>query len=176
MAKKILQDIIKVKNYSDNQSDKKIEKISYKEREFSRIVAKDDSDYSVSQIRENNIGPRYGLWFVALFAVVFLLFAVSFLFSGAKVTISPKTEDLVLNQNLNAIKDSSNDNDLSFDLVTIAGQETKAVQGGEAKDVVLKANGTVIIYNAFSSFPQTFSMNTRLEGSNGKIYKTEVKN
>jgi len=37
------------------------------------------------------------------------------------------------------------------------------------------AIGTVIIYNAFSPSAQTLSIDTRLEGSNGKIYKTEAK-
>jgi hypothetical protein len=37
------------------------------------------------------------------------------------------------------------------------------------------ATGTMVIYNAFSSAPQTLNINTKLEGSNGKIYKTDTK-
>ena len=177
--KKLLQDMVK-KNNPNSRTIREIEKPSKKES--IRIIIKDDSNYIVPKIKNNNggnnsVGFRYGLWFVALIAVIFLLFAISFLFSGAKVTVNPKTQDLVLNQNLDAIKDSGNgsgNDNLSFDLMAISGQETKTIQGGPAKDVALKAKGTVRIFNAFSAMPQKLAMNTRLIGSNGKIYKTEA--
>ncbi|MDQ3244790.1 MAG: hypothetical protein M3P22_00350, partial [bacterium] len=37
------------------------------------------------------------------------------------------------------------------------------------------AKGVVILYNAFSPTPQKLDIDTRLEGSNGKIYKTNTK-
>jgi hypothetical protein len=52
-----------------------------------------------------------------LIAMVFLFFAVSFLFSGAKITVSPKTVDLTLNDSFSASKDSANIGSLPFDLV-----------------------------------------------------------
>ena len=117
---------------------------------------------------------RYYLWFVALFSVVFCFFAISFLFSSAEVTVYSKMKDVVLNQNLFAIKNSNTEN-LSFDLVVISGEENKIIQASEKKYTTEAAVGTAVIYNAFSSSPQTLSIDTRLEGSNGKIYKTKIK-
>jgi len=181
MAKKLLQDMVKTKDLNstpkinrDSFFERKEEKNS-KKREIPRIIIKDDADYRAPKINQNDNGPRYGLWFIALIALAFLFFAVSFLFSGAKVTVIPKTQDLTLSQNFNAIKDSTTEGDLPFDLVAISGQETKTVQGGEATDVTLKATGMVKIFNVFSTVPQTLAVNTKLEGSNGKIYNTQNK-
>ena len=182
MAKKILQDMVKTKDTVSNPKknrdvfykQEEAEKI-YRKNEAPRIVIKDDSEYRASKIDQDDNGPRYGLWSVALIAVVFLLFAISFLFSGAKVTVIPKTQDLTLSQNFNAIKDSTDVNSLPFDLAAISGQETVNVQGGEAKDVLTKATGMVKFFNAFNTSPQTLALNTKLEGSNGKIYKIQSK-
>ena len=128
--------------------------------------------------RELNLGPndndsRYGLWIIALISVVFLLFAFSFLFSGAKITVNPKVKNLTLNQNLNGTKESKDS--LSFSVVSFSGEETKSIQGGEEKEVTESAKGTVVIFNTFSASPQILSIDTRLEGSNGKMYKTDSK-
>ncbi len=117
---------------------------------------------------------RYGLWLLAGIALIFLFFAVSLLFSKAEITIKPETETLSLNGNFSASKDKSAAG-LSFDLVSLSGDESKVLQGGEEKQVSVPAAGTVLIYNDYSASPQTLDVNTRLEGSNGKIYKTDKK-
>jgi hypothetical protein len=121
----------------------------------------------------DNVGrSRYGLWVVAGVAVIFLFFAVSFMFSKALITINPKISDIPYNQNLQAVKDTDEDT-LSFDLVVLSGEEKKTLRGGEVTDLAVKARGTVVIYNNFNTVPQKLAIDTRLEGSNGKIYKTE---
>lgn len=114
---------------------------------------------------------RNPLWFVALIAVVCLFFALSFLFSRASVTITPRSKQVTLNENLSAVKDSSSD-ELPFDVVAISGDETKTLAGAEQKYQETNAKGTVIIYNAYGPSSQRLDINTRLVGSNGKIYKT----
>lgn len=112
-----------------------------------------------------------GLWIVAIISIIIFIFALSFLFARAEVTVYPKIKDVTLNQNLSAIKDLNPDG-LAFDLVIISGEDTKEVAGGEVKEVALPAKGMVYMYNAFSALPQKLAINSRLEGSNGKIYKT----
>ncbi len=116
---------------------------------------------------------KHTLWFVALASFIFFIFAVSFLFTGAKITVNPKIRDLPLDQIFSAVKDGSTE-DLPFDLVVLSGEESKTIAGGEETDVVKRAEGTVLIYNAFSSANQRLDIDTRLEGSNGKIYKTKT--
>lgn len=120
-----------------------------------------------------NKGTRYALWLVAVVSLVFFLFALSHLFAEAVVTVNPKTKDVILNENLSAGRDRADT--LSFDLVVISGEEDKIVLATEEKEISQKAEGIVLFYNTFSSSPQTLNINTKLEGSNGKIYKTQTK-
>ena len=158
MPKYLLQDMVKVKRVSPEtqipQEKVRLETALPAKNQASRI--------------------RYTLWFVAIISIMFFLFALSHLFLNAVVTVNPKMQDLTLNENLSAAKDSNN-NGLFFNLLVdnISGEENKNIQANVKKNVSNKATGMVVIFNAFSSAPQRLSIDTRLEGSNGKIYKTE---
>ena len=173
MSKHLLEDMVKVKHINKEIKKEKIweprKEIEVKEmRETIEIRETIGTNHPKNR-------SRYMLWFVALVSVVFLFFALSFLFGKAEVSITPKTQDIVLNnESLSAGKDSSS-GALSFDLVVINGDENKIIQANGEKDVSSKATGTVVIYNAFSSSAQALNIDTRLEGSNGKIYKTLTK-
>lgn len=156
MPKNLLQDMVKIK-HSRNE----VRNTTSKELEAEEVK------------KEDRGKSQYTLWFVAIISVVFFLFALSYLFSNAIVTVNPKTKNLVLNENLSASKNGNADV-LSFDLVVISGEENKTVQATEQKNISQKATGKVRIYNNFSSSPQKLNIDTRLEGSNGKIYKTET--
>ncbi|KKT00935.1 MAG: hypothetical protein UW07_C0003G0011 [Candidatus Nomurabacteria bacterium GW2011_GWF2_43_8] len=166
MSKHFLEDMIKDKRR--RMGTEKVRKPELKEVWEEPEEAK---EIKTSQAKNR---PRYMLWLVALISAAFCFFALSFLFSKAEVLVDPKAQDVSLNENLSASKDSS-DNGLFFDLVVISGEESKSVPASGEKDVTEKATGTVVIYNAFSSSSQTLSIDTRLEGSNGKIYKTQAK-
>ncbi len=114
---------------------------------------------------------RYGLWIVALISVIFLFFAFSYMFSSADISITPKAQDVSLNATLSAAKDPTSP--LPFDLIVISGEETRKVKTDKKDEMGTPARGTVILYNAFSPNSQILTIDTRLEGSNGKIYKTE---
>ena len=114
---------------------------------------------------------RLSLWILATASVIFLFFAVSFIFSKAVVTINPKVKDISLNNSFSADKDTSSQG-LVFNLVVIGGEEKKAIPSTTTKAVTASATGVVTLYNAFSTSSMTLAINTQLDGSNGKIYKT----
>ena len=188
MPKNLFQDMVKVKRERREEARQSLlsDRPEEPEREYTVPVnqvkspvaaesprnARDAREEFNHEFMEPIGGRRPRLWGVALISVVFFLFALSFLFTKAEVTVNPKIEDLILNENLSATKDASSDN-LPFEVVIIPGQEERIVAGGELKDVSLSAKGTAIIYNSYSSATQRLDINTRLEGSNGKIYKTE---
>lgn len=185
MAKKILQDLVKVKKDSfksqlgDGLEKKRVEAIKIPITIKKDLFRKKQEDREEEFFKEeydnnpniNNNTSKYGIWTIAFCSVIFLLFAISFLFAGAKVTVNPKVQSFALNQDLTALKDTSDDSSLSFDLVAISGEETKTVQGGAAQDIALKAGGKIKVFNVFSESPQILSINTKLDGSNGKVYK-----
>ena len=167
MSKNTFQDIVKIKNSP---------KISINQKKIfhSDIKKNTPIPLNLSNTKEKRSVSNNMLWFVALISVIFLFFAMSFLFSTATITINPKIKDFVLNKTIVATK-STNTDVLSYDLVSLSGEEVKEISGGEEKDWEVYAKGSILIYNTFSASPQALSENTRLEGSNGKIYKTKNK-
>lgn len=153
MPKYLLQDLVKVKNIKKGAIEPELKKF---------------------RVKQDSKKPRFKLWFVAVISIVFFLFALSYLFSRATVTVNPKMQDIILNKNLSANKDDSA-NTLPFDLVVISGEENKIMQTTERKNILQKAQGIAVIYNTFSSSSQALDIDTRLEGSNGKIYKTKTR-
>ena len=167
MSKYLLEDMVKAKRISQ-EINKEPASIEMRERiEIIEIIETD--------INHNPKKSRYFLWFIAFISAIFCFFAISLFFAKAQVVVNPKTEDVVLNENLSADKDSNTNSGLSFDLVVIPGEESKNIPVTGEKDVSTKAIGTVCIFNTYSSSPQNLDIDTRLEGSNGKIYKTQVK-
>ncbi len=157
MPKNLLQDMVKVKHASREKQ------IFSEEVRYEKILRTKNKEKKPR---------RYKLWLIALVSLTFFIFAVSHLFSKVVVTVNPKIKDVVLNENLSASKDGSAET-LPFDSIIISGEESKMVQTTEEKEVSLKAEGVVVIYNAFGSAPQMLSVDTRLIGSNNKTYKTK---
>lgn len=175
MPKYLFEDMIRNKRQRQGAG-KEIQEIKKepesKEKPILEII------YKVPEIKEARViysksRGRYMLWIIAGVSITFCLFALSFLFSKAEIVVDPKTKEVVLNENLSA--DLNSNNSLPFNLVVFDDTESKTIKATGEKDMAEKAVGTTIIYNAFSSVPQTLSVDTRLEGSNGKIYKTETK-
>ncbi|MFA6076531.1 MAG: hypothetical protein WC735_00465 [Candidatus Paceibacterota bacterium] len=177
MSKNLFQDMVKIKRINR-------EKQTLENEERSELLSRDaiplrraetpvqKDTYDVPDRQNNKSRPRYMLWVIAVISLVFFLSSISFLFLKAVVTVNPKMKDVVLNQNFSASLNGGVEG-LPFDLIVISGEEEKKVLTTGTKDVSEKARGVVLIYNNFSSSSQRLDVDTRLEGSNGKIYKTE---
>ncbi|MFA5931799.1 MAG: hypothetical protein WC793_00260 [Candidatus Paceibacterota bacterium] len=163
MAKHLLEDMVRVKNIKKTPIKIEPPKIEpFKNERIPEIEVK----YSKNK-------SRYMLWFVALISVVFCFFAISFLFAKAEISVNLKTKDVVLNENLSALINSNTDV-LPFELTHLSGDTSKTIVL-EERDLKENAKGKIVVYNKFSSSPQTLAIDTRLEGSNNKIYKTKTK-
>ncbi len=177
MPKNLFQDMVKVKRESKsvNKGTLGATRIEAKETPSSMVIPQEEKMTPIKQkIKENDGSQRTSsvFWIIAGVCLLFFIFALSYLFSQATVTVNPKTESFALNENFSASLDGGEDV-LSFDLVVLSGEEQKIVQITEVEDVSKKAEGMVVLYNSFSSVAQKLDINTRLEGSNNKIYKTE---
>ncbi|HEV7423833.1 MAG TPA: hypothetical protein VGO21_01455 [Candidatus Paceibacterota bacterium] len=181
MPKNLLQDMVRIKRVRA-KVEKPIVNTEAKEPIKEPIKKQKHIHYEEPHIdflgqakKEGKSGGTRKLWIVAFISLVFLFFALSYAFSKATVTINPKIQDIVLNnENLSASKNGAG-GALAFNLVVISGEEDKMVETTLQKDISQIAQGAAVLYNAFSSSPQTLSINTKLEGSNGKIYKTQAK-
>jgi hypothetical protein len=183
--KKLLQDVVKKNNLNQNKHSsvvfKKEEKetisgnpslknINESKKENNRLKEIDFLYARKNQGYKNTKNTNYGMWTLAFFAVLFLLFSFSFVFSSVKITINPKIEDTFINKDITAFKNSDSDA-LVFDLMSLSEEVTVSLEGKEEVEVLIPAKGNVVIYNTLNS-SQPLLIDTRLEGSNGKIYKT----
>ena len=121
------------------------------------------------------IGPvgrsRYMLWTVAFASVAFMLLALSFVWSSAEVNVYPKIDNVALDENFSA--SSLPGAALAFDLVKLSGEKTKMLKATEEKKIAEKATGIAVVFNSYSALAQRLDIDTRLSGSNGKLYKTK---
>lgn len=163
MPKNLFQDMVKAKTARKEISKKKFQVKAPELRTYQHPEMMPTRSTSGKK-------SHLGVWLVAVISIIFFIFALSFLFSKAQIIVNPKTTDIALNANLSAVKDL-NTAGLAFDLVILSGEETRQVKAGEEREISTSSKGAIFIYNT-SSTPQKLSINTRLEGSNGKIYKT----
>jgi len=115
-------------------------------------------------------GKSFGVWFVAILAILFLFFAFTILFSGTKVVVTQKTEQLSIENNFKADKNAEVGN-LAFDTISIDDVSKRTVASAGEEFVETKASGTIIVYNNYSAIPQKLIANTRFQSTTGLIYR-----
>ncbi len=177
MAKKTMADMVprrikKNTRHTESIIPKKIEKQEIKkiDERFERLTAHHSNGIHSQNYKKQS---HKTMWFVALISLLAVFFAVSSNFSSAKVTLVPKSQIITIDTLLGAVKGTTNGAEIPFEIVTMNGSESTTISGATQKELKLPARGQVVLYNTYSTSPQKLSIDTRLEGSNGKIYKTE---
>ena len=121
---------------------------------------------------ERRSGGGKAIWYVAVFCILALVFALSFFFSSASVIVTPRSGNIEINKLVVASKNPLDSKSLSFNVVTLSGEESVSVSNTEKKYVERKATGKVRILNNNGPEVQKLLIDTRLEAPDGKIYKT----
>lgn len=112
------------------------------------------------------------LWILAVLCVGILFFSFSLLFSGAKIKITPKHDEVEVNEVFEAKKSATGDT-LPFEIMSVDGEESKVIPSTGSTDSATKAKGTVVIYNSYSTASQKLIATTRIETNDGKIYRLD---
>lgn len=113
---------------------------------------------------------RWGLWVVALVLLLVLVFGFSFLFSGAKLVVTPKQRTVHIEADFNAVRNPGI-NDIGYEIMTIEREEAQDVSPSGKEFVEEKASGSIVIYNNYNSSSQRLIRNTRFETPDGLIYR-----
>jgi hypothetical protein len=110
------------------------------------------------------------LWIVAVLLIVLIYIATTFVFSGASVVVTERTETTTLDA-LFTVSVSGSPTDLTYQTMSLTkeGQRSLAAVGEEF--VEKKAEGTITVYNNYSESPQRLVTNTRFETEDGLIYR-----
>jgi hypothetical protein len=123
--------------------------------------------------RTHKSKSRLGMWVSLVACVLVLAFVGSFVFVSATVTVAPREITLPLNTPGSATAGPSTDGALGFTLVTLSREGSKQVPAGTEERVDRKASGKVVIYNSYSTSPQTLVANTRFESPTGLIFRIQ---
>jgi hypothetical protein len=173
MPKKIIQDIytskksIRLINRSDIGKSKTADKRNTKKplpekRNRPSYLETDDKKIPKSS--------QFFLWVICIAVVVFLLYIVSSVFSSATITITPKKETISLNDTYNISTKATIDG-LRFEVMTVKKEMSKLIDIDGEEYVERKSIGKAVIYNNDSTSKQRLINNTRLETSDGLIYR-----
>jgi len=112
------------------------------------------------------------LWIGAIALLIFVLFVIIPIFSGATIKVVPVQVDVVPAGELVAHRDAEQ-GELPFNLIIVGGEKSKEIPTTIEKEVNRKASGDIVVYNAYSSQKQRLIKNTRFEADNGKIYRID---
>lgn len=105
-------------------------------------------------------------------AVVIVAIIVSNIFHSAKVSVTPKTLNALVNANLSAKKNAGGA-DLPFTPLSIKKIGAVTVKASGEEQVDKKASGTIVIYNNYSTAPQRLIKNTRFQTPEGLIFRID---
>ncbi len=121
--------------------------------------------------REEKEPTRWGIIALTV-AIVIVSSAVglSFIFTGATVTITPRTEASTIDTALIASLEPQG-GELGFSWASQERTETRTLKAESESQFEERASGEITIYNSFSSQPLRLIKNTRFESPDGKIFK-----
>jgi len=110
------------------------------------------------------------LWVIGVLSTAALIFVLGSLFSGATVTVTPRSENLAVNLDLEA-KEKPALGEFGYTVYTLVRDKEKIVPADGERPIQSKASGTIIVYNDYSAVSQRLVKNTRFETPSGLIYK-----
>lgn len=154
MAKKIIQDIVTSVRRPNRPTVKPVSPQTTKTTPAKKAPAK--------------------IWTKLVFTVLLVVFlgilGVKIInnFSKIVVSIMPRTEKISVDETILAGLDKK----ISLETIQLEAEKQKTVSANGTKNVETKASGQIVVYNRFSSEPQTLVKNTRFETPDGKIYRT----
>lgn len=131
-------------------------------------------DFDNETIYENSIGKRsssrFALWFVAIIVVIILILAFSLLFSGAKISITPKQSKTLVDARFDAAI-NADVGEIPYEIMTIEKSDSKKIPATGREEIEEKASGKIVVFNDFNSSSQRLIKNTRFETPEGLIYR-----
>ncbi len=117
-------------------------------------------------------GRRFGLWGLAVLGVILLAAAASLFLSGVTVTITPKSQDISVNGTWSASR-APGPGGLRYEVMKIEKFGSKSVPASGEEDVAVKASGSIVIFNDYSTASVRLIKDTRFETPDGLIYRID---
>jgi hypothetical protein len=114
---------------------------------------------------------KYAIWFASFVAVLIVLFAISGLFTGATIKITPKTTTVKSSASTVLTAKQNSPDALDYQVITVTKDLGKSVPANGEEHVERKASGKIVILNTYDSNTQRLIKNTRFETPEGLIFR-----
>lgn len=141
---------------------------------FSKRRPRPDANLGSIDVEDGNARKKRRLFISILIAVVVLGagFGMSALLGGAEVTVYPKYKDTTVEATFTAYVEPGA-GELGYEILSLEANGERQVSATGEEEVSEQAQGTIFIYNAYSTSPQRLIKNTRFESPDGLIYRVE---
>lgn len=155
---------------------KKIEK-SKKKINIINFFKKNNTPHKIKSTPYISSKPRIVSKVTSLFFIISLIVGVMFwggnIFQRANVEIVSKHQNIKYNKKQFLASKDGNANSINFEIMIVSDKKVKSIILTEPKDISEKGNGTITLYNEFTTTPQKLLAGTFLVDNNGKTYKTD---
>jgi hypothetical protein len=125
-----------------------------------------------SKTSKKRRGPNFILWGVVLVSLFVVVFALTAVFEGATIHVTPRSQNITIANSFVA-KKSGAPGELIYNSITVTGEKTATIPSSGNREVTKKATGVVVLYNNYSTAAQRLVAGTRLQAGNQLIYKTD---
>lgn len=138
---------------------------------------RDPSNFGVQQLPPKPKRPRtfrWWPWILALILVIILAGLALFALRKTTVTVVPRSHTIVFDQTSQFTaypETASTTGEISYTQITSSLQASQTVAAQGTQDVETKAQGTITIYNDYSTSPVKLIANTRFETPSGLIFR-----
>lgn len=116
---------------------------------------------------------RIALWAGSIIAVFLLFILVSNAFSGTRLVVTPKSENITVSGTMSAVKQAQSTDDLQYEIMTVTKEARRGVPASGEEEVSEKASGQITIFNEYSEESQKLIATTRFESPEGHIYRID---
>lgn len=138
---------------------------------------RDPSNFGVQQLPPKPKRPRtfsWWPWIVAGILVLVLAGLALFAFRKTTVTVTPRSHTIVFDQTSQFTAypaATAASGTIAYTLVTSSLQASQTVSAQGTQDVETKAQGTITVYNDYSTSPEKLIANTRFATPSGLIFR-----
>jgi hypothetical protein len=118
---------------------------------------------------------RWGLWVVAVLAVLIVGAFGLFAFRSTTVTVTPRMQAVTFDETSHFTaypETTAASGTLPYKVISSDLDDSEPVEAQGMQHVETKASGSITVYNAYSSSPVRLIKDTRFESPDGLIYRT----
>jgi hypothetical protein len=157
-------------------SKKSIRQIPLPSNDYKRpnFEEKEDDQRMLKNMNINNKEKKssFWIWLIVIIVIIAILIPVSYIFSGATISVTPKIVQTTISSSFTAYP-SGGTGDIQYDILSLNQELAEEADATGEEEILKKSSGEIVIYNNYDTSPQRLIKNTRFESREGLIYQIQ---